>query len=475
MSNNYWGRIIFICLLQVTSNLFAQKPGGYNAIYSGTPWFDDRGKVVSAHGANIMKYNDRYYLYGEAHADTSNAFVGFNCYSSADLYNWKFESVALPMQQNGRLGPNRVGERVKVMHCPKTGEFVMLMHTDTLGYRNPCIGYATAASPTGPFKFQGPLLFNGQPIKKWDMGSFQDVDGAGYLLVHGGNIFKLSDDYKSITEQVFKDMAPDCESPAVFRKGNLYYWLASNRTSWERNDNYYYTATSLKGPWISRGIFAPQGTLTWDSQTTFVLPIAGAKDTTYLFMGDRWSYPHQASAATYVWQPLIVSDASVSIPKYLPAWQINTNTAAVSVSAHRHTIIQNNNRLIEYSGNWQKMNINDTLSVNSSDTKGAYFALNFTGSKIGLYMQAGPKGGYATITLRNAKQQIIQQAMIDNYCKYPVTSLKYISGNLPKGSYTLTLIVMGEHAKWSDKRVANYGSTGDFISLDKVILANNYK
>jgi hypothetical protein len=34
---------------------------------------------------------------------------------------------------------------------------------------------------------------------------------------------------------------------------------------------------------------------------------------------------------------------------------------------------------------------------------------------------------------------------------------------------------MGEHAKWSDKRVANYGSTGDFISLDKVILANNYK
>lgn len=56
----------------------------------------------------------------------ANAFPGFSCYSSDDLVNWKFERVVLPMQSNGILGPDRVGERVKVMKCPSTGEYVCI-------------------------------------------------------------------------------------------------------------------------------------------------------------------------------------------------------------------------------------------------------------------------------------------------------------------------------------------------------------
>ena len=97
-----------------------------------------------------MKDGSRYYLFGEKHSDTSNAFAGFTCYSSHDLYNWKFERVALPVQPSGKLGPNRVGERVKVMKCPTTGEYVMYMHVDTLGYKDQFVGYATANSITGP-------------------------------------------------------------------------------------------------------------------------------------------------------------------------------------------------------------------------------------------------------------------------------------------------------------------------------------
>ena len=107
---------------------FAQKHSGYTAIHSGVPWFDDRGKTVSAHGANMVKDNNRFYLFGEIHTDTSNAFAGFSCHSSTDLYNWTFESIALPVQAEGKLGPNRVGERPKVMKCPKTGEYVMYIH-----------------------------------------------------------------------------------------------------------------------------------------------------------------------------------------------------------------------------------------------------------------------------------------------------------------------------------------------------------
>lgn len=41
-------------------------------------------------------------------------------------------------------------------------------------------------------------------------------------------------------------------------------------------------------------------------------------------MGDRWSYPHQASAATYVWMPLQVEGTKISIPEYWQAWDIQT-------------------------------------------------------------------------------------------------------------------------------------------------------
>jgi hypothetical protein len=228
--------------------------------------------------------------------------------------------MVLPVQDSGKLEPRRVGERVKVLKCPKTGEFVMFMHVDDLFYKDPFIGYATSETINGTYTFKGPLLFEGKPIKKWDMGVFQDTDGCGYLITHSGNLFKLSEDYAGITEQVVKNMTGQCEAPAIFKKDSVYFWLGSGLTSWERNDNYYFTATSLKGPWTERGLFAPEGTLTWNSQTTFVLTLAGSKDTTYLFMGDRWAYLRQNASATYVWQPLTIHGFSISLPDYKESW-----------------------------------------------------------------------------------------------------------------------------------------------------------
>ena len=310
--------------------LSAQIKKAQNAIYSGIPLYDNNGNTVSAHGANIIKEKATYYLFGERHKDGTNAFAGFNCYSSNNLYNWKFESIALPVQAAGKLDSNSVGERPKVMKCPSTGEYIMYMHADTLGYTSQYVGYATAKKITGPYTFHGPLLFNGKPIKKWDMGTFQDKDGSGYVLLHGGDIYKLNDDYKSISEQINKAFERGFESPAMFYKDSLYYFLGSDLTGWERNDNYYFTAVSLKGPWTKRGFFAPQRTLTWNSQTTFVLPIQGSTETTFMYMGDRWSFPKQNSAATYVLQPLTVSGYTVSLLEFKEAWKINLKTGVAS-------------------------------------------------------------------------------------------------------------------------------------------------
>ena len=448
----------------------AQLPGKMDAIYSGTPWFDQNGNVVSAHGANIIKENGKFYLFGEAHTDDSNAFAGFNCYSSKDLYNWKFESIALPVQKSGKLGTNSVGERVKVMKCPKTKEYIMFMHADSITYKNQFVGYATSKKITGPYEFKGALLFNGKPIKKWDMGVFQDTDGSGYILIHGGEIYKLSDDYKSVVEQVNPNMTSGFESPTMFKKDDLYYFIGSHLTSWERNDNYYYTSNSIKGPWTSRGLIAPEGSLTWNSQSTFVLPIIGTKETTYLFMGDRWSFPKQASSATYVWQPLVISETSLSMPTYQEAWQINIGTGIATEIKRGGKIIENTDKLIQYTGNWKQLNNENGGSESKSDEKDASFSIQFSGQQIALYSYVGVENGYAKMLLSDKNGKIIANSLIDMYSKSALSTPVFRSPLLKKDVYKLTVYVTGERSNWSDKRKSIYGSTGNFVTLDKIII-----
>jgi Glycosyl hydrolases family 43 len=462
-------QISTLLTLVISISLSAQTKQKANAIYSGVPWFDNKGNTVSAHGASIVKVKEKYYLFGERHKDGTNAFSGFNCYSSNDLYNWKFESIALPVQSTSKLDSNSVGERPKVMKCPTTGEYIMYMHADTLGYTGQYVGYAIAKKITGPYTFQGPLLFNGKSIKKWDMGTFQDKDGSGYVLLHGGDIYKLNDDYKSISGQVNKAFERGFESPAMFKKDSLYYFLGSDLTGWERNDNYYFTATSLKGPWIKQGFFAPPGTLTWNSQTTFVLPIQGSKETTFMFMGDRWSFPKQNSAATYIWQPLTVDGHKISISDFKETWKVDLSTGVVLSAVVEGNEIKATDAQIKYTGNpiaigWQQ----DTLTVKSSNTKGDAFSFTFKGTQVGIYGLARPDGGYASITIRSSKGKTILSSYIDMYSKYPAVLLKFLSPVLKKDTYTVTVTVLGERWWWKEKSGRLSGSKGDFVSIEKV-------
>jgi len=460
--------LLIILYLNCTVAL-AQQPGKTDAIYSGVPWYDQHGNIVSAHGANLIKEKNLFYLFGEAHSDTSNAFAGFNCYSSKDLYNWKFERIALPVQSSGKLGANRVGERPKVMKNPKTGEFILYMHVDTLGYKDQFVGYAVSKKITGPYQFRGALLFNGKPIKKWDMGVFQDEDGKGYLLTHGGLIHQLSDDYKSVVAETNKQITSGFESPTLFRRGNIYYFIGSHLTSWEKNDNYYYTSKSLSGPWISRGLIAPKDQLTWNSQSTFVLKIAGKKDTTYLFMGDRWSYPRQRSAATYVWQPIQFKGHSISLPKYLDAWTINPETGRALEKSISHRVIDHHDTQIKYTGNWEKSAVAFT-QVSRSMEESASCSYVFKGTQIGLQTLVLPDNGYAHIILTDKNGKVMVRNLIDLYAKTPALRLVFMSPVLPKATYKLTISVAGERPNWSDKKKIIYGSTANNITISKLII-----
>lgn len=210
--------------------------------------------------------------------------------------------------------------------------------------------------------------------------------------------------------------------------------------------------------------------MTWNSQSTFVLPIQGTKDTTFMFMGDRWSFPKQASSATYVWQPLIISGTSLSMPTYQEAWQINIGTGIATEIKTADKIIENTDIQIQYTGNWQHTNNEKSGSESKSDDKDASFSIQFYGQQIALYSYVGIENGYAKIVLSDKKGKEILTSLIDMYSKSPLSTPVFSSPLLNKDDYKLSVYVTGERPNWSDKRKSNYGSTGNFVSLDKIII-----
>jgi hypothetical protein len=99
------------------------------------------------------------------------------------------------------------------------------------------------------------------------------------------------------------------ESPAILKHGRNYFMFSSHLTGWRSNDNIYSTASSLSGPWLAWKTFAPARSNTFNSQTSFILPVSNSLA---IYMGDRW-VEKDLSRSTYVWLPLRISGTQASL------------------------------------------------------------------------------------------------------------------------------------------------------------------
>ena len=332
----------------------------------------------------------------------------------------------------------------------------MLMHCDDMRYKDPHIGIATSKTIDGEYTFHGPILYKGKPIKKWDMGTFQDSDGKGYLLIHHGPIYRLSDDYRSIDTLVanVKGMG---ESPAMMKGADgTYFLLSSNLTSWEKNDNFYHTAPTIEGPWTRQGFFCPEGTLTYNSQTTFVFN----NGESLMFMGDRWSYPHQASAATYVWLPVRAEGTKLSIPDYMQAWDAKSGEL-VDLTAKAKRV--KTNRIDVSSLDHWTAGADGTLR---SNRQGATIGTRFNGGRIAIFGETNRHGAYGKVSITDMeKDKVIHTLLIDFYSKVTDRGVRYISPLLPKGKYRIDVEVTGDRPNWSDKKGNKFGTDNSFVNI----------
>ena len=291
--------------------------------YPGTVWHDTSGNVIQAHGGGMTKVGSTYYWLGEDKTSGS-PFQNIRCYSSTDLKNWTFVRNVLTRQSSGDLGPNRIVERPHVIYNSSTSQYVMYMHIDNSNYSERKAGVATSSSVCGAYSYRGSFKPLGHD--SLDDSLFLDGSTAYFLSEDRTNaklqIYRLSADFLSVAALV--KTLNQYESPAMAKIGGTYFLFGSHLTGWSTNDNQYTTATSITGTWASWRSFAPSGTNTCDSQTTWIQPIAGSSRTSYIFMGDRWNSGNLTDSR-YIWQPLAVSGTAASIT-CRDSWTVDTAT-----------------------------------------------------------------------------------------------------------------------------------------------------
>jgi len=291
----------------------------------------------------MIKVGSTYYWIGE-YKDNANQmaaymghvtapFIANTCYSSTDLKNWTFVNNVLTQQASGDLGPGRVVERPKVIFNDLTNTYVMYMHIDNNRYADARVGVARSPTVCGNYEYMGSF----QPLGNLsrDMTLYKDDDGSGYLISGDHlNIYRLAPDFLTVASLVASaNPSKSSESPAMVKVNGVYFLLTSSKTWWTSNDNYYFTAPALSGPWTDRGDFTPNSTNTYNSQTTYVLPVTGTSTTTYMYMGDRWCEGCFGDS-TYIWQPLTINPATplLRLDPFYDTWTIDTATGAWAAS-----------------------------------------------------------------------------------------------------------------------------------------------
>lgn len=307
----------------------AETVSDTNKIISGKLWYDDKGELINAHGGGIIYANNMYYWFGEKRG--RSASEGVHVYSSADLYNWKNEGLAFSPDYKDTASDIAFGcvmERPKVIYNAKTAKYVLWFHLELRGkgYSAARAGVAVSDKITGPYKYVHSFRPNGNMSR--DMTLFADAGGNAYHIYSSKEnydlrIAKLSADFLTATTEDKLLFSNHREAPALFAYNGKYYMITSGCTGWAPNKASVHEAVSVWGPWTELPYNPMEGAdadLTFGGQSTYILPIAGKKDS-FIFMADKWN-PRNLKDSRYIWLPVQFNNR-LPLVKWIPEWDLS--------------------------------------------------------------------------------------------------------------------------------------------------------
>jgi F5/8 type C domain/Glycosyl hydrolases family 43 len=312
----------------------AATPAGETVtIRNGGFWNDASGKRIEPHGGGFLQVGDTWYWFGEDKSANGAGFKAVNCYASKNLGEWTFRKAIITRSTAPELDTaDRIIERPKVTYNESTKQYVMWLHWEGRNYAEAKAGVFTSDQVDGDYAYRNAFQPNGNMSR--DDTLFRDDDGKAYFLSAANEnadliLYELSADYLTIARQVavlFQGMKR--EAPALFKDRGRYYLITSAATGWDPNQAKYATAMSIGGPWSALQNLADA--TTYDTQSTYVIPVRGTARTTYVYAGDRWQDPDLGSSK-YIWLPLQVSDDGHLTLDYYPEWQLDAAAGTWSV------------------------------------------------------------------------------------------------------------------------------------------------
>lgn len=366
--------LIIVLLLLGGCSSKNSKP---DAFCPGEIWPDEAGVHINAHGGGMIFCDGRYYWFGEAKDDnTTAALVGVNCYSSADLYHWRKEGVALSVVEEAGhdLEKECTVERPKVVYNAATGKFVMWFHLELKGQGYGAARAAVAVSDkvTGPYRYLHsgrvcagywpenldsgycrPVTSQELTLEGWtpewseavrnglfmrrdfeggqmfrDMTLFVDDDGKAYHIYSSEEnltlqIAELTPDYLSHTGRYIRIFpGGHNEAPALFKRDGKYWMITSGCTGWDPNAARMAVADCIWGPWqaLPNPCVGDGAGKTFFSQSTYIQKVEGKKDA-WIFMADRWT-PSRPSDSRYIWLPILFEQGR-PVLKWFDRWTLD--------------------------------------------------------------------------------------------------------------------------------------------------------
>ncbi len=213
--------------------------------------------------AHVWK-DGRIYIYASHDQECQEDFwmKDWHVFSSADLIHWTDHGACLSVDDlswadNYAWAPDCAYKNGKYYFCFPVGTGFK----DRVNPKNSTkwmgIGIAVSDSPIGPFKdLIGAPLWT-KPYAN-DPCLFIDDDGTPYVYVPGYKVTTLTDDMKSINEDLHTmnmgGYEPKMEGPWVFKRNDKYYYTMpeNNRVLT------YYMADSPEGPWTYMGTIMEQ-------------------------------------------------------------------------------------------------------------------------------------------------------------------------------------------------------------------------
>ena len=324
MNKHIFSFALAVCLMLSLSSRSSAQQSEWVTIRNGQVWLTDKGDTVQAHAPGFTRLNGKWYMVGE---DRSKPFrPDVNLYSSSDLVTWHFENKIIRNHvTTPELGRRRMIERAKLMHNQKTGKFVVWCHYESFNYAASEAACFECDSVNGDYR----LVWSGRPlgIKSRDCNIFLDTDGTAYFIStteenqHLG-LFRLSEDYHEAVEHTPLFEHQRREAPAIIKVGKRYFMFSSACSGWEPNQCKMSYSKDLHKGWSPLENIGDA--IAYDTQAAAVLEIKGSKQTTYLYVGDRWMDPDLPSSKTIIF-PISFSGTNCEF-HYCETFELNLTT-----------------------------------------------------------------------------------------------------------------------------------------------------